>query len=636
MESAFKDDYASMGWAWSSCSGTFEMIKKVAAFVARAPHIACRIGDGHCGGALPSEDFFNTLLYFDCPSRTRSHAGRKGVKEKLRIGLLLDAWEADAWACAMVERINAGDYARVELAVLNGIPASEKKSVFARLRDNRRTLASDIAGKLLALIQDKLIDRVDCDPDAFAPRDLRPLLAGVPVLEATPVRKKFSDRFREEDVEKIRSHRIDVFIRLGFRILRGGILGSAKYGVWSFHHGDNAVNRGGPAGFWEAMQSWPETGSILQILTEDLDNGKVLYRSYSSTYDLSVAYNRNGYFWKTLGFIPRKLKELHDLGGEAFMARVAEENRHPVFYSRRLYARPSNAEYARLLLRKLWQKARNNVFFRFYFHQWFLLFDLGPHFSGSLWRFKKILPPKDRFWADPHVLHRDGNYFIFIEELLYGTGKGHVSVIVMDEKGNHAPPVRVLEKPYHLSYPFVFEWENETYMIPETSENRTVELYRCVRFPDQWEFRMHLMENVDAVDATLFRWEGKWWLFANMVEQKGASSWDELFLFHSESLLSRDWKPHPLNPVVSDMKSARPAGRIFLQNGGIYRPSQDCSGHYGRGFNLCEITALSETDYREKVVASVKPDWDKNIVSVHHFTREKNLTVIDAQIVRRK
>lgn len=554
--------------------------------------------------------------------------------EKLRVGLLLDAWDAEAWVHAMLERIQQGDYARISLVVLNAVQLPDRRTLRAKLRGNWGRLTSTVVRKLLMVVQEKLIDRVPCRPDAFATTDLRALLAGVPVLEAMPIQSRFSDRFAAEDVSKIRGHEVDVFLRLGFRILRGDILRSSKYGIWSYHHGDNTVNRGGPAGFWEAMQSWPETGSILQMLTEDLDNGRVLYRSYSCTHDISVTYNRNAYFWKTVAFIPRKLKELHDLGGEQFLAKVEKDNRHPVFYPHRLFSRPGNLEYARLLANKLAQKARRRVLSRFHFDQWSLLFDLSPELSGSLWRFKRMVPPKDRFWADPHVLWKDGQYFVFIEQYVFSEARGHIAVIVMDEKGRYTAPVRVLERPYHLSYPFVFEWEGETYMIPETSENRTIELYKCTRFPDRWELQMNLMHDVEAVDATVLHERGRWWLFANMVEHPGASSSDELFLFHSDALLGTDWVAHPLNPVVSDVKSSRPAGRIFRHRGGLYRPSQDCSGHYGRGFNLCEISVLNEREYRESVVATVKPGWDRSVVSIHHFSRERNLTMVDAQIRR--
>ena len=558
------------------------------------------------------------------------------MKKKIRVGLLVDDLKASAWVERMLERIAESHYASIELVVINGFKPSKSNSVVTKIKNNWGGITSTLIWKLLDLAQNKLIDRAECKPDAFEPKDLKHLLTGVPAMEVMPIRTKFSDHFRAEDVENIKRHEIDVLLRLGFRILRGEVLNSSKYGVWSYHHGDNAVNRGGPGGFWEAMESWPETGSMLQILGEDLDNGKVLCRSYACTYDLSVSFNRNGYFWKSLSFVPRKLKELYDTGGEAFLARVESENAHPVFYSNRLYTHPTNSEYAQLVLRAVLKKIRNKYFSTFHFDQWFLMFDLSRDFSGSLWRFKKILPPKDRFWADPHVLCRDGKYFIYIEEFPYIRQKGHISLIVMNEKGEYSPPFPVLEKPYHLSYPFVFEWEDEVYMIPETSENRTVELYKCVKFPDTWEFQMNLMEDVVAIDTTLFHSGGKWWLFTNIVENKGASSWDELFLFHSDTLYSADWIPHPLNPIVSDVKSARPAGKIFRKDGKIYRPSQNCSGHYGFGFNLCEITTLNEKEYREEVVASVKPNWDKNVISTHHFCREGNLTVIDGQIRRRK
>jgi hypothetical protein len=52
---------------------------------------------------------------------------------------------------------------------------------------------------------------------------------------------------------------------------------------------------------------------------------------------------------------------------------------------------------------------------------------------------------------------------------------------------NHGEPFAVLERSYHLSYPFIFRWGSDIFMIPETSDNRTVEVYRAVEFPGKWE-----------------------------------------------------------------------------------------------------------------------------------------------------
>ncbi len=560
-------------------------------------------------------------------------------KSKLRIGLLLDGTELAAWAYRMVQIIKQSDYAEISLIVQNTLPAEEP----------RLTLASKIASTIgagrvwttviqlaLTTLERRLIGKPGSLPDASKQVDGKELLAGVEVIKVNPRRQRFSDYIEGDELASIRARDIDVFIRLGFRILRGGILGSARYGVWSYHHGDNRVNRGGPACYWEAMESSPEIGSVLQILTEDLDAGRVLYRSSSSTNHVSPAENESQVKWKSLHFIPRELKELYEEGEKTFFARVKEENAHPQFYDRRLYKAPTNGELSVLLWKKLLRKVRRKWDDTFYFKQWFLLYDIRDGISTSLWRFKPIIPPKDRFWADPFIVSRDNKYYVFIEESPYATNRGHISLIVMNKDGSFEPPVRILEAPYHLSYPFVFECENSLYLIPESFENRTVELYKCAAFPFKWEFQKNLMEDCRAVDTTLFQWQGKWWMFTNQIETDGASPWDELFLYYSDSPFSGNWTPHQRNPIVSDARSARPAGRLFVRDGRLYRPSQNSSGHYGYGFNICEIIKLTETDYEEKIVSRVEPKWDKNVVSTHTINYEDGLTIVDAQLRRRR
>jgi hypothetical protein len=173
-------------------------------------------------------------------------------------------------------------------------------------------------------------------------------------------------------------------------------------------------------------------------------------------------------------------------------------------------------------------------------------------------------------------------------------------------------------------------------MVPESKANRTIEVYRCTEFPYRWTLETRLMEDVEAVDTTLLEHAGKWWLFANMIENQGASSWDELFLFSADSPLSRNWTPHPRNPIVSDVTRARPAGRIFSKGGKLYRPSQNSAHRYGYGLNINEITELTESTYSERVVSSTEPSWDRSLLGTHTFAAEHRLTVIDALTLRRR
>jgi hypothetical protein len=138
------------------------------------------------------------------------------------------------------------------------------------------------------------------------------------------------------------------------------------------------------------------------------------------------------------------------------------------------------------------------------------------------------------------------------------------------------------------------------------------------------------MEGIDAVDATLLYHNDIWWLFAAVIENEGAPRDDELFLFYSDKLFTSHWTAHPLNPVVSNVKKARPAGKIFTRQEKLYRPSQNCSKIYGYGFNIHEIVTLTKTEYLEKTVSSVTPHWEKAIKGTHTFNYEKGLTVIDA------
>ena len=264
------------------------------------------------------------------------------MRHKLKIGLLLDDVDVAAWFHRMISDLEASTFAELTLVVINDndVETQQNTTLLSKIANNRGRIGYLAIRKLLEELYARLIERSTHLPDAEAAVSSKKLLADVPTIKVKTRRGKWSDYFLEDDIEQIRSHDVDLFIRGGFGILRGEILNVARFGIWSFHHGDNLRNRGGPAGFWESMASWPETGSVLQILTEDLDNGSILYRSFSCTDTLSVKDNKNNYYWKTQAFMTRKIRELHALGETEFFAKVAHENRHLAFYSDRLYTPP--------------------------------------------------------------------------------------------------------------------------------------------------------------------------------------------------------------------------------------------------------------------------------------------------------
>ena len=172
-------------------------------------------------------------------------------------------------------------------------------------------------------------------------------------------------------------------------------------------------------------------------------------------------------------------------------------------------------------------------------------------------------------------------------------------------------------------------------MIPETGERNVVELYRASSFPFKWEPVKVLLEARSPLDTTLIEINGTWWMFVNIEEEGVAVNWDELHLYYSDNPLG-PWKPHARNPIVSDVRFARPAGRLFWSNGVLYRPSQDSTLHYGYATSINIVTEISSSTYEESPILKISPDWDNDIIGIHTVNLLNEMTVIDCLMKRRK
>ncbi|HZL32772.1 MAG TPA: formyl transferase, partial [Verrucomicrobiae bacterium] len=92
------------------------------------------------------------------------------------------------------------------------------------------------------------------------------------------------------------------------------------------------------------------------------------------------------------------------------------------------------------------------------------------------------------------------------------------------------------------------------------------------------------------------------------------------------------WRPHPRNPVLSDVRSARPAGRLIRRDGRWYRPAQDGSVSYGWALSLNRIDRLDDEGFRETRVAQLQPNWRKEVVGTHTLSEADDLTAIDLSV----
>ncbi len=231
-----------------------------------------------------------------------------------------------------------------------------------------------------------------------------------------------------------------------------------------------------------------------------------------------------------------------------------------------------------------------------------------------------------RFYADPFAIVRNGVMHVFIEELPNETGMGIISHFSITESGEATVPTPVLNIGSHLSYPFVFERDGETWMMPESSSGGGLDLYRCQRFPDLWTLETRLLDG-RYHDATLFSHEGRLWIAAT-TEAFQSSTWDALSLFHAASLKG-PWTAHKGNPVLVDARNARPAGSLWRDGVNLMRPAQDCSAGYGVGVRFRKITKLTPDEYAEETTGGMAFRGNTGVLGPHTICRAGAYEFVD-------
>ncbi|MFK7772866.1 MAG: hypothetical protein AB8F94_12030 [Saprospiraceae bacterium] len=520
----------------------------------------------------------------------------------MKIIIALDSLEIPAWKFTLLEKIQLSSSAEIGL--------------FYILKKSKPTLSKNSLCQKHRRLDAKLFKP---SPDAFSKKNIQSAFPNIKILESNS----------SDD-----SINTDIIIWLSEHIPPTHLYSKSRLGIWFYTFGSPGFETTcdeliGHSAFFQKQET---ATAALHIKQSEDDSAKTVYQSWSMPHAYSLTLSQNEQAWKISSFVPRVLEELSRIGEVDFFKKINSQGRHSSFDFSNKNNTPTFFQclinfflhFSFLVKRKL-----DNLRFT---RQWILLFRLGKSPSREFSEFKKLLPPKDKFWADPFLWNHEGQHFVFLEELPFSTEKGYISVLKILKDGEITPPQKVLELPYHLSYPFLFEFEKKLYMIPESFSARNIQLFECTQFPDQWQHKMDLMTNIVAADSTLLFHQNKWWMFTNMVENEGGSLDDELYLFYADSPLTSEWTPHPQNPIVSDVRRARPAGNLFFENGKLIRPSQDCSKVYGFGFNFNEIEILSETEYREKHLTNVRPDWDKNLHRVHSFNHQNELTIIDGMI----
>ena len=547
----------------------------------------------------------------------------------IRIGVLVNGASVHGWEYTILQQLAADDRFEV-CAFIEDATHRPKLSKFRRDRDWGRlpfNVVNRVEGKLSARkYASAWPESINYPDDSFEISSLN--LAATTIKVMPNISKSgLIHRLSEGDLVKIRALNLDVMLRFGFNILRGDVLTAARHGIWSFHHADHRVNRGSPAGFWEVANGEMTTGTMLQRLTEDLDNGVVLRTAKYLTMRSSWNENRRRAYAKSTVMMIDALSELADTG--SVTSPIDEASAAFQLFDRPLYLAPRPTQTARALL-TIGRHTVNDVFrFRGFVYRWALLVARGPLHGQSLRRMQRLTAPAGTYWADPFVVHRNGETRVLFEDFDLTAGRGKISSARLTAKGFE--DIQTAFAPdYHLSYPFPFEHQGELYCMPESYQSGAVELWKCIDFPTGWVKVRDLLRDVSAVDSTLIQHNERWYMFTNVDRVGLGDHCDELHIYTTDDPVSGEWTPHPANPVVSNALNSRMGGAIVHNdNGALIRPAQRTGSFYGSGLFFQEIEELTATTYRERLAEEIRPQWISGAVGLHHCHYNPNLSVLD-------
>ena len=231
----------------------------------------------------------------------------------------------------------------------------------------------------------------------------------------------------------------------------------------------------------------------------------------------------------------------------------------------------------------------------------------------SLFKAEDVTDVPAKFVADPFLVHESGIWYLFFEVYNNKTQQGDLALATSTNLKQWDYQRVILDEPFHLSYPHVFKWDGDYYLIPESYEHNDIRLYKADEFPTKWSFVRTLVEGRDYVDNSIVNYDGRWWLFSSVTSN------DTLYLHYADSL-EGPWMEHPMNPIVNgDVHKARPSGRMIVFEDRLYRFTMDIAPAFGTHQVMAyEVTEISPTTYSEALAQLepvLKPDgsgWNRD------------------------
>ncbi len=389
-------------------------------------------------------------------------------------------------------------------------------------------------------------------------------------------------------VTRLKKDKIKLVIKFGMNLLRISEE-LEEFDIMSFHHGDPKEFRGRPAGFYEIHLGSKKIGAIVQLLSNNLDGGKIAAKGFSSIYLYS--------YKKTLINLYKNSSYLL----KAAITNYKNDNIYAQSSTGKNYRLPNNLVVLDFLLKIFFRKLERIFKAAFFEKKWNIaLYDSKINFlNKSNLSLKDSLipqiPKKYDFYADPFFSPDKSS--IRVEALNKLTRKGEIIELDIE----HLNFKKEILSGHHFSYPFSICYKNDEYLFPEVAENQSASYYHLNSFNELKPIQIKGMEEIHITDPTLCKVEGYYYIFCNHLDAPN----ERLHLYLSDNFFG-PYTEHPLSPITLDPESARMAGCIIQHESNLYRFGQNNCFEYGKEITVHKIAALSPNEYEEEKMNTLR------------------------------
>lgn len=263
--------------------------------------------------------------------------------------------------------------------------------------------------------------------------------------------------------------------------------------------------------------------------------------------------------------------------------------------------------------------------------------DEEPLFTGNVGSPFNLMPYSSKYWyADPLLHDFEGNVYLYMEAFDRKKRKGCIACSkILD--GKIDTPRVIIEEPYHMSFPMIFEMKNEVYMIPETEAGGTINIYINCGHPYEWRLFQRIKTSVSIVDSVVYDLKDDTVsIIASTfdVENPKLTKYIMFKLKRENNFFSIEYS-NDFNLSSKYGYGNRNAGYII---GKLHCTQKSTPAIYGYSNVFYQLNNINEKYIDEKFISEIRPEQikmisDKKIkpIGTHTYSKVGDYEVIDLE-----